>query len=84
LRLVVFTHWQGDGETGLALKFRRLGFLAIYQRRALVRHRIPTSRLSVEYFERRGYSNSSTHHPAKVGNFASPKLVARFNQFERI
>jgi glucosyl-dolichyl phosphate glucuronosyltransferase len=48
-------HWQGDGETGLALKFRKLGFVAVYQPRALVRHRIPTSRLSVEYFERRGY-----------------------------
>jgi glycosyltransferase involved in cell wall biosynthesis len=48
-------HWQGDGETGLALKLRKLGFLAVYQPRALVRHRISPSRLSVEHFERRGY-----------------------------
>lgn len=48
-------HWQGDGETGLARNVRRLGFRAIYQPKALVRHRIPSSRLSVEYFERRGY-----------------------------
>ena len=48
-------HWQGDGETGLALNARRLGFRAVYQPRALVHHRVPASRLSAEYFERRGY-----------------------------
>ena len=48
-------HWQGDGETGLTRNARMLGFRAVYQPRALVRHRIPASRLSAEYFERRGY-----------------------------
>ena len=48
-------HWQGDGETGLALNARKLGFRAVYQPRALVRHRIPMSRLSREYFEQRAY-----------------------------
>lgn len=75
-------HWQGDGETGLTLNAQKLGFRAVYQPRALVRHQIPASRLSGEYFERRGYyqgvcdsySEIRAAVEASLGPAASPDI----------
>jgi glucosyl-dolichyl phosphate glucuronosyltransferase len=47
--------FQGDGETGLSIKGRRLGYKAIYTPKALLYHCVPSSRLSAEYFEKRAY-----------------------------
>ena len=56
--------FRGDGETGLALKAAALGLKAFYQGRTHVWHRVPTSRMTPEYFETRaflqGISNSYT------------------------
>ena len=46
---------QGDGETGLTRKANTQGYRAVYQPRALVHHRIPASRLTPGYFERRAF-----------------------------
>jgi hypothetical protein len=48
-------HYQGDGETGLTMKANSLGRRAVYQPRALVHHRIPAARLTVDYFCRRAF-----------------------------
>ena len=48
-------HFQGDGETGLTIKANTQGYRAIYQPKALVYHRIPAARLTLEYFERRAF-----------------------------
>jgi glycosyltransferase involved in cell wall biosynthesis len=47
--------YRGDGETGLLRKIHALGYKVFYNSRALVRHRIPASRLTVEYIKRRAY-----------------------------
>ncbi|MBI9086132.1 MAG: glycosyltransferase family 2 protein [Desulfobacterales bacterium] len=46
-------HFQGDGETGLALKIRKKGLAAVYVAGARVVHHIPRERLTVAYFEDR-------------------------------
>lgn len=50
-----FQEFQGDGETGLALKFSKLGLLSMYNPNVLLFHCIPDSRLTIEYFERRAF-----------------------------
>jgi glucosyl-dolichyl phosphate glucuronosyltransferase len=69
-------HWQGDGEAGLTLNARKLGFRAVYQPRALVRHRIPASRLSAEYFERRGYYQGVCDSYSEIRAAAYASLAA--------
>ncbi|MEM4218022.1 MAG: glycosyltransferase family 2 protein [Candidatus Methanomethylicaceae archaeon] len=47
--------YRGDGETAVTRKAQALGLKAVYRPDALVYHRVPKSRLTVEYFERRAY-----------------------------
>lgn len=47
------THYQGDGETGLAWKVKAKGYKVIYQPKALVHHMIPDKRITIEYFKKR-------------------------------
>lgn len=47
--------YRGDGESAVTRKAKALGLKAIYRPDALVYHRVPQSRLTVEYFERRAY-----------------------------
>lgn len=48
-------HFQGDGESGLTMKAKQRGYRAVYQPRALIYHRIPASRLTPAYFEKRAF-----------------------------
>lgn len=56
--------FRGDGETAVTHKARSLKLKAFYQPVALVFHRVPQSRMTIEYFEKRAYlqgiSNSFT------------------------
>ena len=47
--------YQGDGETGLALKMRARGLKALYHPGAAVKHVIPVGRLTAESFQRKGF-----------------------------
>ncbi len=46
-------HFQGDGETGLAMKIKAKGLKAVYAPGAKVYHHIPRERLTATYFENR-------------------------------
>ena len=48
--------YQGDGETGLALKITAKGLTGLYCPDVAVTHLIPASRLTPEYFERRAFN----------------------------
>ena len=58
-------HRAGDGETGLSYAVRQKGLKAYYHPKAMIYHRIPKERLTVEYFCKRmfhqGISDSYTH-----------------------
>lgn len=47
--------YQGDGETGLALKAKAGGHKAVYAPGATLRHRIPAARLTIAAFEERHF-----------------------------
>jgi hypothetical protein len=47
--------FRGDGESGLASKAEMLGFKAFYQGKTHVKHHVPASRMTPEYFERRSF-----------------------------
>jgi glucosyl-dolichyl phosphate glucuronosyltransferase len=47
--------FRGDGENAIARSARRLGLKAVYQPNALVYHRVPQDRMTIEYFERRAF-----------------------------
>ena len=47
--------YRGDGESGLAMKAEMLGLKAFYQGQTFLKHRVPASRMTREYFERRSF-----------------------------
>jgi len=47
--------FQGDGETGLAMKLFDKGYEALYHPDIMVYHIIPAERMTIEYFEKRMY-----------------------------
>lgn len=50
-----YQNFQGDGETGLTLKGYKKGLKALYHPGVLLYHRVPSSRLTFEYFEKRAF-----------------------------
>lgn len=50
-----FGDYQGDGECGLTKKIGALGLSGWYSPRCEVAHRVPASRMTVEYLERRAF-----------------------------
>lgn len=58
--------WIGDGETGLNIKIKSLGYLFAYTSRSIIYHIIPQDRLTLSYFIRRignqGYCDSYTNY----------------------
>jgi len=55
-------HYRGDGETGLAIRAKQMGYKAWYIPEALVFHRVPKERMTYERFDngyfRQGVSDS--------------------------
>lgn len=56
--------WIGDGETGLNLKIKKLGYKFAYNGKSITYHIIPSSRMTQEYLNKRlanqGYCDSYT------------------------
>jgi glycosyltransferase involved in cell wall biosynthesis len=48
--------YRGDGESGLCRKIQKKGYKAFYEPKALIYHRVPSERLTVEYFCRRAFN----------------------------
>jgi glucosyl-dolichyl phosphate glucuronosyltransferase len=47
--------YAGDGETGLSLKIKKSGGKSLYHPHAAVKHEVPSSRLTPDFFLRRFY-----------------------------
>jgi glycosyltransferase involved in cell wall biosynthesis len=47
--------YQGDGETGLSLKIKAKGLIALYHPQVALTHVLPASRLTPEAFEQRAF-----------------------------
>jgi GT2 family glycosyltransferase len=67
---------RGDGETGLQQKLFQAGYNAVYEPSAVVRHRIPATRLTIAYFKRRAFIQGISDSYTKIRNQPSRlKLV---------
>jgi glycosyltransferase involved in cell wall biosynthesis len=64
--------WIGDGETGLNIKIKSLGYKFGFTRKATIYHIIPKERLTQKYFNKRFYNqgncDSYTHYKAVLPN----------------
>lgn len=83
-----FQYYQGNAETGLAWKAKARGLKLIYQPNALIYHRIPDQRLTVDYFEQRmflyGVSDSYTTIRRHNGIRFDWRTQAPFPQIKRL
>lgn len=52
--------FRGDGETAVAEAISRVGFDAVYAADAVVEHRVPTGRMTMDYIEHRNYAEGVT------------------------
>lgn len=52
---LAYQMWQGDGETGLTMKFLKAGMRADYVQSAKLFHFCPPERLTLDYFLKRAY-----------------------------
>lgn len=70
---------QGDGETGLSIKFKEKKYKAIYNPELLVYHYIPTFRMTKEYFENRyffqGVADSYTQIRTQNGLYKKQEII---------
>lgn len=58
--------FRGDGETGLAVLAESLGLKAYYQGQTHVLHRVPASRMTPQYLERRSFLEGISSSYAQV------------------
>jgi hypothetical protein len=58
--------YRGDGESGLALKAEVLGLKAFYQGKTFVRHHVPATRMTPEYFEKRWFLQGISDSYAQI------------------
>ena len=76
-----YQYLQGDGETGLTLRFRDLGKIAWYSPAIKVQHVIPKSRMTVDFLDNRffynGICDSFTDIRRAHGLYLKPKLTLR-------
>lgn len=83
--------YRGDGESAPSVEIKKRGYKALYEPKASVFHRVPSERLSVDYFCRRafnqGVSDSYTEIRAKYGLtnvFSQPSNQIPFQYWEHI
>lgn len=58
--------WRGDGETHVSEWVRRSGMQAIFDSGASVQHRVPASRMTLDYFVRRAYAQGISDSYADI------------------
>ena len=69
--------YRGDGESGLAILAKSKGLVSVYHPEAMVLHKVPASRMTLEYFDKRAYgqgvSDSYTALRRQHGLYTRPK-----------
>ena len=79
-----YQHFQGDGETGLTMKLKELGYAAYFHPEVSVRHTIPKSRFTFNFFDNRyfyqGVCNSFTDIRREYGLYENNKKTCNFPQ----
>jgi glycosyltransferase involved in cell wall biosynthesis len=76
--------FRGNGETGLALKAGERGLLALYEPKATVFHFTPASRLTLEYFSARSYTEGVSDSYTRVRANGLPADLTTFRKMRRL
>lgn len=58
--------FRGDGETGLGEAVQAKGYAVMYEPGAIVYHRVPSERLTIEYFCQRAFNQGITDSYAEI------------------
>ncbi len=76
--------WIGDGETGLNIKIKSLGYKFAYNGNAIIEHMIPASRMNQSYLNKRfaNDGNSTVYSEYKLKKHK--KIFLLFNIFSSI
>ena len=71
--------WIGDGETGLNIKIRKLGYKFAYTGNSVIYHTIPESRMTQQYLNKRlsNQGNSDSYTDYKKHRYKSKDLYLR-------
>lgn len=74
--------WLGDGETGLNIKVKELGYKFAYTSKSIIYHIIPQSRTTLKYLINRignqGYCDAYTQYRShRNKNLIIPKMIRR-------
>lgn len=69
--------WIGDGETGLNIKIKELGYKFAYVGTSVIEHMIPPSRMTQEYYNKRlaNQGNSDSYTDYKMYRYSVLKLL---------
>ena len=77
--------FQGDGESGLSIKIREKGLKAVYHPKALVWHKVPSERMTVEYFEKRAFYQGVCDSFAQIHrNYESGSQIKKQSNLSRL
>ena len=58
--------YRGDGETALAQTIQARGYKTMYEPKAVVHHRVPPERLTIEYFCHRAFNQGISESYAEI------------------
>ena len=79
--------FRGDGETALSLEVMKKGYKVVYEPKATLYHRVPSERLTIEYFCQRafnqGISDSFSQIRRKEGLYIEDCNEKKLNYWER-
>ncbi len=69
--------FQGDGETGLTMKAKKLGYKAIYYPGLLVHHEVSENRMTLAYFKKRAFIQGmcNSFSDLREGNIRTPNKI---------
>ena len=71
--------FRGDGETGLSIKISQKKFKTLYVPSALVYHRVPKDRLTVDYFCRRAFNQGVSDSYTTIRRNGAVKIPHKKN-----
>jgi glycosyltransferase involved in cell wall biosynthesis len=71
--------WIGDGETGLNIKIRKLGYKFAYNGNSLIYHMIPPTRMTQAYLNKRlaNQGNCDSYTQFKENHYTKPQLIIK-------
>lgn len=80
-----YTEYVGDGETGLNIKLKALGYKFGYSSESLIHHMIPSSRMTQDYLNKRlaNQGSADCYTEYKKNIFSEDELLQRVSSYQQ-